>query len=119
MHTSAVSGNTWSKVVFGLTTVLLVFAPLTARPGGAAEAAPGRNPLDLTICSGYFALCAASTCTPNPGHQIAVHTAPEVVGWHERPLRCRVSDAGPSQLFARALRAGVRKPPRKEPADRH
>ena len=33
-------------------------------------------------------------------------------------LRCRVSDAGPSQLFARALRAGVRKPPRKEPAGR-
>ena len=28
----------------------------------------------------------------------------------ERPLWCRVSDAGPSQLFARALRAGVRKP---------
>ena len=74
MHTSAVSGNTWSKVVFGLTTVLLVFAPLTARPGGAAEAAPGRNPLDLTICSGYFALCAASTCTPHPEQQIAVHT---------------------------------------------
>jgi hypothetical protein len=35
-----------------------------------------------------------------------------------RLLRCRVSDAGPSQLFARALRAGVRKPPRKEPAGR-
>ena len=74
MHTSAVSGNTWSKVVFGLTTVLLVFAPLTARPGGAAEATPGRNPLDLTVCSGYFALCAASTCTPHPEQQIAVHT---------------------------------------------
>jgi hypothetical protein len=73
MHTSAVSGNTWSKVVFGLTTVLLVFAPLTARPGGAAEAAPGRNPLDLTVCSGYFALCAASTCTPT-GNKIAVNT---------------------------------------------
>ena len=35
-----------------------------------------------------------------------------------RQLGCRVSDAGPSQLFARALRAGVRKPPRKEPAGR-
>ena len=33
------------------------------------------------------------------------------LGWHARgPLGCRVSDAGPSQLFARALRAGVRKP---------
>ena len=74
MHTSAVSGNTWSKVVFGLTTVLLVFAPLTARPGGAAEDTPGRNPLDLTTCRGYFALCAASTCTPHPEQQIAVHT---------------------------------------------
>ena len=33
--------------------------------------------------------------------------------------RCRVSDAGRSQPFAPALRAGVRKPPRKEPAGRH
>ena len=31
-------------------------------------------------------------------------------------LGCRVSDAGPSWLFACALEAGVRKPPRKEPA---
>src|SRR5215472_15928306 len=48
MHTSAVSGNTWSKVVFGLTAVLLVFAPPTARPGEVAEATTLRNPLDLT-----------------------------------------------------------------------
>jgi hypothetical protein len=68
-----VSGNRWSKVVFGLTTVLLVFAPLTARPGGAAEATP-RNPLGLTVCRGYFALCAASTCTPIPNKKIAVNT---------------------------------------------
>ena len=67
MHTSAVSGNTWSKVVFGLTAVLLVFAPPTARPGRAAETAP-----DLQVCGGYFALCAASTCTPT-GNQIAVN----------------------------------------------
>ena len=45
------------KVVFGLSAVLLVFAPPTARPGGAAEV------YDFQICSGYFALCAASTCT--------------------------------------------------------
>jgi hypothetical protein len=73
MHTSAVSGNTWSKVVFGLTAALLAFAPPTARPGEVAEATPGRNPLDLQICSGYFALCAASTCTPT-GKTIAVNT---------------------------------------------
>src|ERR1700746_3274219 len=66
----AVRGNTFSKVVFGLAAVLLVFAPPTARPGGAAETIP-----DLQICNGYFALCAASTCTPT-GKQIAVNTAP-------------------------------------------
>jgi len=36
----AVSGNTFSKVVFGLTAVLLVFVPPTARAAGAAEAIP-------------------------------------------------------------------------------
>jgi hypothetical protein len=71
MHKSrrAVSGNTFSKVVFGLTAVLLVFAPPTARPGGAAEAIP-----DSRFCQGYFALCAASTCTPT-GKKITVRTA--------------------------------------------
>ena len=64
----AVSGNTFSKVVFGLTAVLLVFAPPTARPGGAAEAIS-----DFRFCQGYFALCAASTCMPT-GSQIAVNT---------------------------------------------
>jgi len=63
----AVSGRTFSKVVFGLTAVLLVFVPPTARPGGAAEALP-----DFQFCTGYFALCAASTCTPT-GKQIAVN----------------------------------------------
>jgi hypothetical protein len=33
----ALSGNTYSKVVFGLGVMLLVFAPPTARPGGAQE----------------------------------------------------------------------------------
>jgi hypothetical protein len=61
-----VSGNTFSKAVFGLAAVLLLFAPPTARPG-AAQGIP-----DLQICSGYFALCAASTCTPT-GNQIAVN----------------------------------------------
>jgi hypothetical protein len=64
----AVSGNTFSKVVFGLTAVLLVSAPPTARPGGTAEAIS-----DFRFCQGYFALCAASTCTPT-GSQIAVNT---------------------------------------------
>jgi hypothetical protein len=63
----AVSGNTLSKVVFGLAAILLLFAPPTARPGGAAEALP-----DFQFCTGYFALCAASTCTPT-GKQIAVN----------------------------------------------
>jgi hypothetical protein len=64
----AVSGNTFSKVVFGLTVVLLVFVPPTARAAGAAEATP-----DFRFCEGYFALCAASTCT-RTGKQIAVNT---------------------------------------------
>jgi hypothetical protein len=70
MHRSrrAASGKTFSKVVFGLTAMLLVIAPPTARPGGAAEATP-----DFRFCQGYFALCAASTCTPT-GKQIAVNT---------------------------------------------
>jgi hypothetical protein len=58
----------FSKVVFGLTAVLLVFAPPTARP----QTLEG-NP--FSFCNGYFALCAASTCTPNPGQVIAVHTS--------------------------------------------
>ena len=64
----AVSGNTFSKLVFGLTAVLLVFAPPTARAGGAAEVTPA-----FRFCQGYFALCAASTCT-RTGNQIAVNT---------------------------------------------
>jgi hypothetical protein len=48
--------------------MLLVITPPTARPGEAAEATP-----DFRFCQGYFALCAASTCTPT-GKQIAVNT---------------------------------------------
>ena len=67
MHTSAISGYTFSKVVLGLTAVLLVFAPPTARAAGPDKV------FDFQTCNGYFALCAASTCTPT-GKQIAVHT---------------------------------------------
>jgi len=67
MLTSAVSGNRFSKVVFGLTAGLLVFAPLTARAAGPEKV------FDFQLCNGYFALCAASTCTPT-GKQIAVNT---------------------------------------------
>jgi hypothetical protein len=81
----AVSGNTFSKAVFGLAAVLLLFAPPTARPGGAAEAtAP-----DLQICSGYFALCAASTCTPT-GKKIAVNTATGTTPFDEADCTCPV-----------------------------
>ena len=71
MHKSrqAVSENTFSKVVFGLAVVLLVFAPPTARSSRAAEV------YDFQICNGYFALCAASTCTPT-GNQITVKPQP-------------------------------------------
>jgi hypothetical protein len=70
MHKSrrAVSRNTVSMVVFWLTAVLLVYASQTARAGGASEATPG-----FRFCHGYFALCAASTCT-RTGNQIAVNT---------------------------------------------
>ena len=63
----AVSGNAFSKIAFGLGAVLLVFAPPTARTGAAAEV------YDFQFCRGYFALCAASTCT-RTGKQIAVNT---------------------------------------------
>ena len=60
--------NTSSSVVFGLAAVLSVFTPPTVRPAGAAEV------YDFQICGGYFALCAASPCTPT-GKQITVRTA--------------------------------------------
>ena len=64
----AVRGNGLSRVVFGLSVVLLAFAPPAAHPGRAAEF------YDFQICHGYFALCAASTCKPTGG-QITVRTA--------------------------------------------
>jgi hypothetical protein len=63
----AAHGNPLAKVVIGVSAVLLAFAP-PAHPGRAAEV------YDFQICRGYFALCAASTCTPT-GKQITVRTA--------------------------------------------
>jgi hypothetical protein len=64
----ALQGNLLARVVFFLGAVLLAFAPPTARSGRAAEV------YDFQICGGYFALCAASTCTPTR-KQITVRTA--------------------------------------------
>ena len=64
----ALQGNLLARVVFILGAVLLAFAPPTARSGRAAEV------FDFQICGGYFALCAASTCTPTT-KQITVRTA--------------------------------------------
>ncbi len=61
-------GKSLVKVVFFLVAVLLAFTPPAARRGAAAEV------YDFQICGGYFALCAASTCTPTGG-QITVRTA--------------------------------------------
>jgi hypothetical protein len=61
-------GNKISKVVFGLAAVFFVFALSPAYPSRAAEI------YDFQVCDGYFALCAASTCTPS-GKQITVRTA--------------------------------------------
>ena len=84
----AVSGNAFSKIAVGLGTMLLLFAPPTARSGRAAEV------YDFQICHGYFALCAASTCKPTGG-QITVRTAtggtatfPEA-DWSRTPLILR------------------------------
>src|SRR5262249_27210574 len=106
MHTSAVSGNTFSKVVFGLTAVLLLFAPLTAQAAGPDQV------FDFQQCNGYFALCAASTCTPT-GNKIAVNTAtgstknfPEAelhVSGHSRSVPCQL-DRGQYARFLRAAR---------------
>jgi hypothetical protein len=64
----AVHCNPLAKVVFGVAAIFLAFAQPTARAGGSAEATP-----EFRFCHGYFALCAASTCTPTRRH-IAVNT---------------------------------------------
>ena len=104
----AVRGNGLSRVVFGLSVVLLAFAPPAAHPGRAAEV------YDFQICQGYFALCAASTCKPTGG-QITVRTATGgtatcdvprgglYVSGHSRPVDCQL---GRGQ-HARLLRAAA------------
>ena len=62
---TAARGNALSKTIFGLSAMLVVLGPPMARPSGAQPNA---------ICYGYFALCAASTCTPT-GTQITVKVA--------------------------------------------
>ena len=62
----AASGTAFSNIAFGLAAAVFVFA--SPRPGGAQQI------YDFQICNGYFALCAASTCTPT-GKQITVKTA--------------------------------------------
>jgi hypothetical protein len=65
----ALCGNARSKAVFGgLAAVFFLFAPPTANSAGDQEV------YDFQICGGYFALCAASTCTPTGGF-ITVRTA--------------------------------------------
>ena len=64
----AVRGDVLSKVVFCLAAMFFVLAPPTARPGSAREV------YDFQFCTGYFALCAASPCTPT-GKEITVRTA--------------------------------------------
>jgi hypothetical protein len=63
------TGCVLGKAGFSLIGMLLVFAPPTASPGQAQEV------YDFQFCRGYFALCAASTCTPKPGQTITVRTA--------------------------------------------
>jgi hypothetical protein len=65
----AVRRNASAQVVFGgLAAVFSLLAPPTVKSAAAAEV------YDFQICRGYFALCAASTCTPTGGH-ITVRTA--------------------------------------------
>jgi hypothetical protein len=65
----AARANARSKVVFwGLAAVFSFFAP------AAVKCAVAEEVYDFQICRGYFALCAASTCTPTGG-MIQVRTA--------------------------------------------
>ena len=60
-----VGGSAPLKAASGSAAMVFVFAPPTVRPCDAAEV------YDFQICGRYFALCAASTCTPT-GKQITV-----------------------------------------------
>ena len=62
----AASKNTHLKTLFGLNALLLIAtAPALAQTGGATTGH------DYQFCNGYYALCAASTCTPT-GKMITV-----------------------------------------------
>jgi hypothetical protein len=56
------------KALLGMSALLLALAPPTAR---GSEAESGHN---FQFCNGYFALCAASTCSPT-GKMIKVNVA--------------------------------------------
>ena len=60
--------DTLLKALLGLSALLLALAPPMARAGGADG---GHN---FRFCSGYYALCAASTCKPTvPATNIKVN----------------------------------------------
>ncbi len=64
------SSDTLLKALLGLSALLLALAPPMARAGGADG---GHN---FRFCSGYYALCAASTCKPTvPATNIKVNVA--------------------------------------------
>ena len=62
----ALHGNLFVKVAFSVGAIILAFAPPTVRADGAAEAIA-----DFQFCHGYFALCAASTCTLSANRRAA------------------------------------------------
>jgi hypothetical protein len=62
------SSDTLLKALLGLSALLVALAPPMARAGGADG---GHN---FRFCSGYYALCAASTCKPTvPATNIKVN----------------------------------------------
>jgi hypothetical protein len=63
---AAASGNLLLRALLSLTAILLACSPMSR----VAMAAEGH---DFQICSGYFALCAASTCQPIKHKTITVN----------------------------------------------
>lgn len=63
----AAGGGAGRILWLGLSTTILALAPI----GGSASAADEHS---FKICSGYYALCAASTCKPT-GTTMTVHVA--------------------------------------------
>lgn len=62
----AARGGRVLKALLGLSALLLALAPPMARADGAGGGLP------FQFCDGYYALCAASTCTPS-GTKIQVN----------------------------------------------